>query len=142
MKLSIHTDVMGNLSFTDMLDKCVALGLEGVEMTGGGWSKGPHFRADQLLADKGLLKRKLKETARTSAIERGKADVDGLLELGEVTDVANRRGTTSRWRGSRPAMVEGVLPCRPMMGYDDRVSLEMEDFTMSTRPVSKLRSMP
>ena len=61
MKLSICTDVMGDLSFTDMLDKCVALGVEGVEMTGGGWSKGPHFRADELLADKGLLKTKLKE---------------------------------------------------------------------------------
>jgi sugar phosphate isomerase/epimerase len=61
MKLSICTDVMGNLSFTEMLDKCVALGVEGVEMTGGGWSKGPHFRADELLADKGLLKTKLKE---------------------------------------------------------------------------------
>ena len=61
MKLSICTDVMGNLSFTDMLDKCVALGVEGVEMTGGGWSKGPHFRADQLLGDKALLKTKLKE---------------------------------------------------------------------------------
>ena len=46
MKLSICTDVMADLSFTDMLDKCVALGVEGVEMTGGGWSKGPHFRAD------------------------------------------------------------------------------------------------
>lgn len=61
MKLSICTDVMGNLSYTDMLDKCVELGVEGVEMTGGGWSKGPHFRADELLADKGLLKKKLKE---------------------------------------------------------------------------------
>ena len=28
------------------------LGVEGVEMTGGGWSPGPHFRADELLADK------------------------------------------------------------------------------------------
>jgi sugar phosphate isomerase/epimerase len=61
MKLSICTDVMGNLSFTEMLDKCVKLGVEGVEMTGGGWSPAPHFRADQLLADKGLLKSKLKE---------------------------------------------------------------------------------
>ncbi|KEO55408.1 sugar phosphate isomerase/epimerase family protein [Thioclava pacifica] len=61
MKLSICTDVMGNLSFTDMLDKCVELGVEGIEMTGGGWSPGPHFRADELLADKGLLKSKLKE---------------------------------------------------------------------------------
>lgn len=61
MKLSICTDVMGNLSFTEMLDKCVALGVEGVEMTGGGWSPAPHFRADELLADKGLLKTRLKE---------------------------------------------------------------------------------
>lgn len=61
MRLSICTDVMGNLSFTEMLDKCVALGVEGVEMTGGGWSPGPHFRADELLADKGLLKKKLGE---------------------------------------------------------------------------------
>ena len=61
MKLSICTDVMGDRPFTDMLDKCVALGVEGVEMTGGGWSRGPHFRADELLADRNLLKRKLKE---------------------------------------------------------------------------------
>jgi sugar phosphate isomerase/epimerase len=61
MKLSICTDVMGNLSFTDMLDKCVKLGVEGVEMTGGGWSPAPHFRADELLADKGLLRQKMKE---------------------------------------------------------------------------------
>lgn len=61
MKLSICTDVMGNLSFTEMLNKVVGLGLQGVEMTGGGWSKGPHFRADELLADKGLLKKKMAE---------------------------------------------------------------------------------
>ena len=61
MKLSICTDVMGDLSFTDMLDKCVQLGVEGIEMTGGGWSRAPHFRADRLLADKGSLKAELKE---------------------------------------------------------------------------------
>lgn len=61
MKLSICTDVMGHLAFTDMLDKCVTLGVGGIEMTGGGWSKGPHFRADELLRDKRLLKRKLAE---------------------------------------------------------------------------------
>ena len=36
--------------------KIVKLGVEGIEMTGGGWSKGPHFRADALLADKSTLK--------------------------------------------------------------------------------------
>ncbi len=61
MKLSICTDVMADLAFTDMLDKCVALGVEGIEMTGGGWSKGPHFRADRLLADRSALKAALKE---------------------------------------------------------------------------------
>ena len=61
MKLSICTDVMSDLSFTDMLNKCVKLSVEGVEMTGGGWSPAPHFRADELLADKRLLKQKLKE---------------------------------------------------------------------------------
>ena len=52
---------MGALTFNEMLDKCVKLGVEGVEMTGGGWSSAPHFRADELLADKGLLRSKLKE---------------------------------------------------------------------------------
>ncbi len=51
MKLSLCTDCMGNLSFTDMLDRCAALGVEGVEMTGGGWSPAPHVRAEELLAD-------------------------------------------------------------------------------------------
>jgi sugar phosphate isomerase/epimerase len=55
MKLFICTEVMGDLSFADMLDKCVKLGVEGVEMTGGGWSKGPQSRADRLLADKGAF---------------------------------------------------------------------------------------
>lgn len=61
MKLSICTDAMADLSFIEMLDKCVALGVEGIEMTGGGWSPAPHFRADELLADKSLLKSRLKE---------------------------------------------------------------------------------
>jgi len=61
MKLSICTDVMGNLSFTEMLDQCVKLGVEGVEMTGGGWSSAPHMRAEELLDDAGRRKSFLKE---------------------------------------------------------------------------------
>jgi sugar phosphate isomerase/epimerase len=61
MKLSICTDCMGNLSFTEMLDQCVALGIEGVEMTGGGWSAAPHVRAEELLADAGKRKTFLRE---------------------------------------------------------------------------------
>jgi sugar phosphate isomerase/epimerase len=63
MKLSICTDVLGNLSFTEMLDKCVELGLEGVEMTGGGWSSAPHLRTEELLADQGKRRALLKEIA-------------------------------------------------------------------------------
>lgn len=61
MKLSICTDAMANYSFTEMLEKCVKLGVDGIEMTGGGWSSAPHFRADELLVDRRLLKHKLKE---------------------------------------------------------------------------------
>jgi sugar phosphate isomerase/epimerase len=61
MRLSICTDVMGDLSFTQMLDKCVELGVEGVEMTTGGWSRAPHFNAAELLNDNALLRRKLNE---------------------------------------------------------------------------------
>ncbi len=61
MKLSICTDRMGELSFTEMLDKCVSLGVEGIEMTGGGWSPAPHVRADELLSDAGKRRAFLKE---------------------------------------------------------------------------------
>jgi sugar phosphate isomerase/epimerase len=61
MKLSICTDCMGNLSFPTMLDECVALGVEGIEMTGGGWSPAPHVRTEELLADAGKRKAFLRE---------------------------------------------------------------------------------
>ncbi len=61
MKLSICTDCMGELSFTEMLDKCVSLGVEGIEMTGGGWSSAPHVRAGELLSDAGKRRVFLKE---------------------------------------------------------------------------------
>ena len=37
MKLSLCTDVLGDLSFTVMLDKVKSLGIDAVEMTAGGW---------------------------------------------------------------------------------------------------------
>lgn len=50
MKLSIKTDVLGNLSYEDMLDKVKSLGIDAVELTVGGWGPGPHLIADELLA--------------------------------------------------------------------------------------------
>lgn len=37
MKLFICTDVFGPMPFTEMLDKVAAMGLQGIEMTAGGW---------------------------------------------------------------------------------------------------------
>jgi sugar phosphate isomerase/epimerase len=70
---------------------------------------------------------------KDTRIERGLADVNGLLELREVTDVTNRTwnhvavgaGHDLQWWKEFFSVVR-------MTGYDDWVSLEMEDFTMST----------
>lgn len=84
MKLSICTDVMGNLSFTEMLDKCVELGVEGVEMTGGGWSPAPHVRADELLADASKRKAFLKEI-ETRGLQIAALNCSGNpLDVGEL----------------------------------------------------------
>ena len=70
---------------------------------------------------------------KDTRIERGLADVNGLLELREVTDVANRTwnyvavgaGHDLQWWKEFFSVVR-------MVGYNGWVSLEMEDFTMST----------
>lgn len=49
MKLALCTDVLGDLSFTDMLDRVKQYGINGVEMTAGGWSPCPHVRTEELL---------------------------------------------------------------------------------------------
>ncbi len=56
MELSICTDVFGDLSFPDMLDKVKGYGVKYVEMTAGGWSGCPHVKTEELLADEGKLK--------------------------------------------------------------------------------------
>jgi len=105
MKLSICTDVMGNLSFTDMLDRCVRLGVEGIEMTGGGWSRGPHFRAEDLLRDKGLLKHKLAEirargleiaalNCSANPLDPGAMGTRHLKEMKETITLAGEIGVT------------------------------------------------
>jgi sugar phosphate isomerase/epimerase len=50
MKLAICTDVYGNLSYTDMLDKVRSLGVHAVEMTAGGWGACAHVETQELLA--------------------------------------------------------------------------------------------
>ncbi len=56
MKLGLCTDVLGNLSFTEMLDKVKGYGISYVEMTAGGWASCPHVNTIELLADTAKLK--------------------------------------------------------------------------------------
>ncbi|MCS4269625.1 MULTISPECIES: sugar phosphate isomerase/epimerase [Raoultella] len=49
MKLALCTDVLGDLSFTDMLDRVKQYGINGVEMTAGGWSPCPHVKTEEML---------------------------------------------------------------------------------------------
>lgn len=51
MELSICTDVLAELSYTDMLDKVKAYGINAVEMTAGGWGARTHCPTAELLAD-------------------------------------------------------------------------------------------
>ncbi|MBC3947876.1 sugar phosphate isomerase/epimerase [Erwinia persicina] len=49
MKLSFCTDSLGHLPYEQMLDKLLELGVNGVEMTTGGWSSAPHVPTAELL---------------------------------------------------------------------------------------------
>lgn len=50
MELSICTDVLAELSYTDMLDKVKSYGINAVEMTAGGWGARTHCPTAELLA--------------------------------------------------------------------------------------------
>lgn len=48
MKLGFVSDSLGGLSFTDLLDQAVRLGVSGIEVTTGGWSTAPHFNLEEM----------------------------------------------------------------------------------------------
>lgn len=56
MKLALCTDVLGNLSYPDMLDKVKSFGLDAVEMTAGGWAACPHVKTKNLLENEAARK--------------------------------------------------------------------------------------
>lgn len=118
MKLSLCTDCLGGLPFERMLDEVAGMGVEGVEMTVGGWSSAPHLRADELLADAG------KRRAVLAALEsrglgiaalnvsgnpldpgelgaRHRADTDKAIELAGLLGVA------------KIVMMSGLPPAAP-----------------------------
>lgn len=49
MKIGFVTDSLGYMSFEEMLDTCVKLGIEALELGCGNWSKAPHVDLDGLL---------------------------------------------------------------------------------------------
>ena len=55
MQLALCTDVLADLSFTDMLDKVKFYGIDAVEMTAGGWGARKHVNTAELLADDAKL---------------------------------------------------------------------------------------
>lgn len=57
MKLGFVSDSLGSLTFEQMLDSAVSLGLSGVEVNTGGWSTAPHFDLAAMKADAGARKR-------------------------------------------------------------------------------------
>ena len=50
MKIGMNTDSLGTLSFEEVLDAAVELGLSCVEFATGNWSGAPHIDIDALLA--------------------------------------------------------------------------------------------
>lgn len=64
MKMSLVTDVLGNMSFEDMLDTVSGLGFEALELGCGNWSKAPHLRLDDLLGGAAARTAFLDEIAR------------------------------------------------------------------------------
>lgn len=49
MKTGLVTDILGYMSFEEMLDTCVENGIESLELGCGNWSKAPHVNLDLLL---------------------------------------------------------------------------------------------
>lgn len=52
MSLCLFTDGLRDLAFEDMLDACVAMGIEGLELGTGAYSVAPHLDLDELLSSK------------------------------------------------------------------------------------------
>ncbi len=51
MKLGFVSDSLGAMSFEDMLDNAVRMGVSGIEVNTCGWSTAPHFDLQAMLAD-------------------------------------------------------------------------------------------
>jgi sugar phosphate isomerase/epimerase len=77
---TVHGPLGPSLPFERMLDEVAGMGVEGVEMTVGGWWSAPHLRADELLADAG------KRRAVQAALESRSLQIAALNVPGNPLD--------------------------------------------------------
>lgn len=61
MKVGLVTDILGYMPFEEMLDTCIDLGIETLELGCGNWSGAPHLDLDELLGSPAKRKRFLNE---------------------------------------------------------------------------------
>lgn len=104
MSLGLFTDGLRHLSFEDMLDACVSMGIEGIELGSGAYSVAPHLDVDELLSSSSarqqylaaVEKRGLKIIAFNCSGnpvcpgelgERHRRDMDKTLELASLMGV-------------------------------------------------------
>ena len=118
MKLSLCTDCLGRLPFERMLDEVAGMGVEGVEMTVGGWSSAPHLRADELLADAGK-RRAVLAALESRGLEIAALNVSGNpLDPGELgakhrADTEKTIELAGRLGVKKIVMMSGLPPAAP-----------------------------
>lgn len=118
MKLSFCTDSLGHLPFEEMLDKLVAMGVYGVEMTTGGWSSAPHLRTDELLVDAGKRKKVL-DALEQRGMSIAALNVSGNpLEPGELgkkhrSDTEKTLELAALLEVKKIVMMSGLPPAAP-----------------------------
>ena len=64
MSLCLFTDGLRHLDFEEMLDKCVEMGIEGLELGTGAYSVAPHLNLDELLESGDARRRYLDEVEK------------------------------------------------------------------------------
>lgn len=76
MKIGAVTDCLAHLSFEDMLDTCVRLGIAGVELNTGNWSSAPHCDLQRLLVDD-AARTALKDAVASRGLELSALNANG-----------------------------------------------------------------
>lgn len=103
MKIGLVTDCLGGQSFDELLDSCVKLSIEQVELGVGNWSSAPHVNLDALLES---------ETKRDEM--KGKLKDHGLSFGVQLLGQSARPGRLGKARGRGDAQVlQAVRIFRP-----------------------------